>query len=339
MLKYKRSFLRLSLTTMLFFIMFFSTYVFRNYVIYNNLDANLTQKDIKYGKTIGLRSLLTDVDGQYKIVTDIDTKKLGNQEVSVEVKQDNVTKVIPFTVKVYDNTKPKVKVKKKSITITNGTNFNLKKNVKSVIDDDDKLVYKKNVKDDSKEYYTITSNFNKNRAGTYKVKVKAVDRANNVTVETFTINVEDPVVNEVTDTTTTTTTNYNNNAPANAHGGGMVGLAYSLIGSRYVSGGSSPATGFDCSGFVAYIYSRFGKNITHSAAAQAHIGVGVSYANAKPGDILSWGHGGRVTHSALYVGNGMMVHATNPSQGVIASSVAYWDKWSYDSLMAVRRVN
>ena len=66
---------------------------------------------------------------------------------------------------------------------------------------------------------------------------------------------------------------------------------------------------------------------------------GPIYANAKPGDILNWGHGGVVTHSALYVGNGTMVHATNPSQGVIASNVSSWDRGSYDSLMGVIRVN
>ena len=340
MLKYKRSFLRLSLTTMLFLIIFVSTYVYRNYMIYNNLEANLTQKEIKYGKKVNLRSLLTDINGEYKIVTDLDTKKVGNQEVSVEVKKNKITKVIPFSVKVYDDTKPKIKIKNKNIYIYDGTNFNLKKNVKSVIDDSEKLAYKKKAKGGSKEYYTITSNFNKNKPGTYKVKVKAVDRANNVSIETYTINVQERVVNNITVTNTNYTTGtVNNNAPANSNGNSMVGLAYSLIGSRYVSGGSSPGTGFDCSGFVAYIYSRFGKNITHSAAGQAYVGVGVSYANAKPGDILNWGHGGMVTHSALYVGNGTMVHATNPAQGVIASNVASWDRGSYDSLMGVRRLN
>ncbi len=73
MLKYKRSFLRLSSTTMLFLIIFVSTYVYRNYMIYNNLEANLTQKEIKYGKKVNLRSLLTDINGEYKIVTDLDT--------------------------------------------------------------------------------------------------------------------------------------------------------------------------------------------------------------------------------------------------------------------------
>ena len=46
-----------------------------------------------------------------------------------------------------------------------------------------------------------------------------------------------------------------------------------------------------------------------------------------------------VTHSALYVGNGQMIHATNPSQGVVLSSVAGWESGSIDSLMAVRRIN
>ncbi|MBQ6539330.1 MAG: C40 family peptidase [Bacilli bacterium] len=340
MLKYKKSFFRLSLTTMLFFIMFFSLYVYRNYMIYDNLDASLTQKEVKYGNLVSLGSLIDTVDGEYKIVTDLDTKKLGNQDVSIEVKKNNITKVIPFTVRVYDNTKPKVKIKKSNITVMSGSDYNLKKNVKSVIDDEEELAYKKNAKEGSKEYFTIDSNFNKNVPGTYKVKVKAVDRANNVTVETFTINVKEEPQEEVITNNNTTINNgeINNSAPANVNGNSMVSLAYSLIGSRYVSGGSSPA-GFDCSGFVAYVYSRFGKNITHSAAAQAYLGVGVSYANAKPGDILSWGHGGRVTHSALYVGNGIMIHATNPSQGVIASNVAAWERGSYDSLMYVRRVN
>ena len=337
MLKYKKSFFRLSLTALLMLIILVSTYVFRNYFIYEELSASLKQKEIKYGNKINLKSLVTDVNGSYKVVSKVDTKKLGNQEVLVEVQKENISKVIPLNVTVVDTTKPKITIKERNITIYNGDNYNLEKNIKSVIDDEEEIKYKKEVSDDSVEYYTIKSNFNKNKSGSYKVEVKAVDRANNVTVETYTINVKNRI--QPTYNTGSVGSNYNNNAPANANGGGMVGLAYSLVGSRYVSGGSSPSTGFDCSGFVAYIYSRFGKNITHSAAGQAHVGVGVSYANAKPGDILNWGHGGRVTHSALYVGNGMMVHATNPRQGVIASNVASWDKGSYDSLMGVRRVN
>ena len=85
-------------------------------------------------------------------------------------------------------------------------------------------------------------------------------------------------------------------------------------------------------------YSQVGIYVSRSSSTQYYDGVAVSYQDAQPGDILSWGHGGVVTHSALYVGNGMMIHATNPSQGVIASSVAGWESGSIDNLMAVRRI-
>ena len=84
MLKYKKSFFRLSITTILFLIMFVSLYVFRNHMIYNSLTASLKQKEIKYGNKVNLKSLLKDVNGSYKVVTDVDTKKLGNQEVLVD---------------------------------------------------------------------------------------------------------------------------------------------------------------------------------------------------------------------------------------------------------------
>ena len=95
---------------------------------------------------------------------------------------------------------------------------------------------------------------------------------------------------------------------------------------------------FDCSGFVQYVYSRVGIYVSRSSYTQAYDGYGVSYSEAQPGDILNWGHGGQVTHSALYVGGGMMIHATNPSQGVVLSNVAAWESGSYDTLMGVRRI-
>ena len=68
-------------------------------------------------------------------------------------------------------------------------------------------------------------------------------------------------------------------------------------------------------------------------------GVGVSYENAQPGDILVWGYaGGYATHSALYIGNGQMIHAANPSQGVIISSVDWWLRGSGTTILSVRRV-
>lgn len=118
----------------------------------------------------------------------------------------------------------------------------------------------------------------------------------------------------------------------------LVQLAYSLIGSPYVAGGNSPL-GFDCSGFVQYLYSRVGISISRSTSTQIRDGVAVSYENAQPGDILLWGYSDGVpTHSAIYVGNGQMIHATNPRQGVIASDVAAWTRGSGTSVIAVRRI-
>ena len=84
------------------------------------------------------------------------------------------------------------------------------------------------------------------------------------------------------------------------------------------------------------MYAQVGKSVSRSSSTQAYDGVGVSYEDAQPGDILSWGHGGMVTHSAIYIGNGQMVHAMNSNTGVVISNVNGWP--NYDTLMAVRRV-
>ena len=151
----------------------------------------------------------------------------------------------------------------------------------------------------------------------------------NITTKDYKLKVNAPVIShrEV----------YYNNLPENVNSNDLVSIAQSLVGSRYVAGGTTPA-GFDCSGFVQYVYSRVGVGVSRSSWTQLYDGTGVSYDNAEPGDIISWGYGYTPTHSALYVGNGMMIHATNPSQGVVASNVAAWENGSYDSLMGVRRI-
>ena len=128
------------------------------------------------------------------------------------------------------------------------------------------------------------------------------------------------------------------NVPANAAAGDLVSLAYSYVGYPYIAGANGPY-GFDCSGFVQYLYSRIGIGISRSTSTQIYDGVGVSYADAQPGDILLWGYyDGAPTHSALYVGGGQMVHATNPRQGVLASDVAAWTRGSGTHVIAVRRI-
>ena len=337
MLKYKRSFFRLSYITCIFIIMLIGISVYRKNVIYDNLVINYDNKNVKYGNKITANDIVRTSNAPYRIIQDIDTKKLGEQEILVEIVKDDVSKIIPITVLVVDETKPVVKLKSNTVSINVGDSFDIKSNIESVIDDEVKLNYLDKASEDSREYYTVKSNFSNNTSGTYDVEVVAVDRANNTTSVKYSIVVKDKVVEPTIDSLVNNS-DVNVNAAINPSGNDIVSIAYSLIGSPYRSGGNQPG-GFDCSGFVQYVYSRVGKSVSRSSYTQAYDGVGVSYANAQPGDILNWGHGGRITHSALYVGNGMMIHATNPSMGVVLSNVASWESGSIDKVMGVRRVN
>ncbi len=92
----------------------------------------------------------------------------------------------------------------------------------------------------------------------------------------------------------------------------VVSLAYSLIGIPYRSGGSSPSSGFDCSGFTSYLFAQNGISISRSSGAQAYGGTAVrSLSEALPGDIICYSG-----HVALYIGNGNVIHAPVPGKTV-----------------------
>lgn len=91
----------------------------------------------------------------------------------------------------------------------------------------------------------------------------------------------------------------------------VVEVAKRYIGTPYVYGGSSPS-GFDCSGFVKYVYSQFGVNLNRVAAAQASNGYAVSSSAMMPGDIIcfaNYGGGGYIGHVGIYVGDGNFIHS------------------------------
>ncbi len=116
-----------------------------------------------------------------------------------------------------------------------------------------------------------------------------------------------------------------------AASGDVASYAVQFIGSRYRWGGSGPA-GFDCSGLTSYIYRQFGVGLPHSAAGQYSTRFGAmigNMSNVAPGDLLFFaGTGGRrgISHVAVYIGGGQMVHAMTPRYGVQASGIwsSYW---------------
>jgi cell wall-associated NlpC family hydrolase len=83
-------------------------------------------------------------------------------------------------------------------------------------------------------------------------------------------------------------------------------------GVPYVFGGADPS-GFDCSGFVMFVYAQFGVRLPHSVVSQNMIGVPISQSDAEPGDIVIFNDG---SHNGFYAGDGLILHAPYPGARV-----------------------
>nr|WP_256428769.1 C40 family peptidase [Frigoribacterium sp. VKM Ac-2836] len=88
--------------------------------------------------------------------------------------------------------------------------------------------------------------------------------------------------------------------------------ALQYVGTPYVFGGATPA-GFDCSGFVMYVYSQYGISLPHSVTRQGAMGTPISAAEAQPGDVVIFNDG---SHDGFYAGNGMILDAPKPGGSV-----------------------
>ena len=99
--------------------------------------------------------------------------------------------------------------------------------------------------------------------------------------------------------------------------------AKEFLGNRYVWGGSSLTKGTDCSGFTMSVYKKYGISLPHSSVSQSKMGTKVSLAEAKAGDLVFYAKGGTVNHVGIYIGNGQVIHASNPKQGIKISPVGY----------------
>lgn len=103
----------------------------------------------------------------------------------------------------------------------------------------------------------------------------------------------------------------------------LVQYALQFVGNRYVWGGTSLTNGIDCSGFTMRILERYGVSLPHHAASQANYGTRISASEAKPGDLFFYSSGGRINHVAMYIGSGMIIHASNPRTGIKISNAYY----------------
>ena len=111
--------------------------------------------------------------------------------------------------------------------------------------------------------------------------------------------------------------------PQSSLGEQIAAKALEYVGCRYTWGGMSPETGFDCSGFVNYIYNQFGYSLER-VAQNIYYSSGryVGWDELQPGDILCFGYSAdSVGHVGLYIGNGQMVHASTYITGVIVTNL------------------
>ena len=107
--------------------------------------------------------------------------------------------------------------------------------------------------------------------------------------------------------------------------GGVVGIAMRYLGIPYVYGGASPA-GFDCSGFIMYVYAQVGVSLPHNAAAQYGYGTPVDRSQLQPGDLVFFNGLG---HAGIYVGGGSFIHSPHTGDVVKISSMTGWYASTY----------
>lgn len=103
----------------------------------------------------------------------------------------------------------------------------------------------------------------------------------------------------------------------------MVSYAKKFIGGKYVYGGTSLTKGIDCSAFMMRIYEHFGYNITRTSRSQAAEGTAIKLSKVKPGDLVFYDSNGVITHVGMYIGNGKIIHASNPKSGIKISNMYY----------------
>ena len=178
----------------------------------------------------------------------------------------------------------------------------------------------------------ISKTVNKDASNsTSKTINKDTSNSANKTINKDTSNSTNKITNKDTNNSTNKTINKDTSSSTGVTAQQVLAYAYQFEGYPYVWGGSSPSTGFDCSGFVQYVYAHFGINLPRTTFEQVNCGTPVSLNNIKPGDLVfEFGSSEGPNHVGIYIGNGQMIDAAGVGQGVTISKLY--------SVVAVRNV-
>ena len=113
----------------------------------------------------------------------------------------------------------------------------------------------------------------------------------------------------------------------------VISVAMQYLGVPYVWGGSSPSTGFDCSGLTSYAFAQIGISLPHHAASQFNYGAPVSREDLQPADLVFFNGLG---HMGMYIGGGQFIHAPHTGDVVKISSI--YDSWYASTWVGARRI-
>ena len=142
--------------------------------------------------------------------------------------------------------------------------------------------------------------------GATESRIATANKAATTTTNTNTQTQSAQTTKANTSTNTSTQT-----ATSTGTGASVVAYAKQFIGTKYTYGGSSPSTGFDCSGFTSYVYKHFGISLPRTSGGQSGVGTAVSKANLQAGDLVIYRG-----HVAIYVGGGNVIHSPRPGKTV-----------------------
>jgi cell wall-associated NlpC family hydrolase len=129
--------------------------------------------------------------------------------------------------------------------------------------------------------------------------------------------------------------------PANKGAGRVIETAQQYVGVRYEPGGTSPATGFDASGFVQYVFARQGVQLPRTSQEQARVGTDVSpdWRSVSAGDLVMFANDRQIDHVAIYAGQNRIIHSSASGGGVRFDDLSTpRGEWFMDHMVAARRV-
>jgi cell wall-associated NlpC family hydrolase len=117
--------------------------------------------------------------------------------------------------------------------------------------------------------------------------------------------------------------------------------ASEYVGTRYTWGGNTPSEGFDCSGFTKYVFAKYHITLPRTSREQSRAGraVPADFSALRPGDLMMFAEPGEaISHVAIYVGDGRIIHSSISGHGVAYTDLNAGGDWFYSYFVAARRV-